>query len=99
MLHFSKSYPTQKQTHLHLGWPEGEIDLGVVDIPLGSIPEKTSLKAFFFCIGSERTYDCACKHIKTIMKNRLKNHVPKISSKSCLMVFAYIFALHFLNKR
>ncbi len=24
MLHFSKSGPMKKQTHLHLGWPEGE---------------------------------------------------------------------------
>ncbi len=27
MLHFSKSVPIKKQTHLHLGWPEGDLIL------------------------------------------------------------------------
>ncbi len=28
MLNFSKSVLTEKQTHLHLGWPEGEYIFG-----------------------------------------------------------------------
>ncbi len=37
MLHFSKSFLIKKQTHLHLGWPEGEYNFIFVWTPLSCI--------------------------------------------------------------
>ncbi len=41
MLHFSKSVPMNKQSHLRVGWPEGE------DIPLNSTPMTWSIKHYY----------------------------------------------------
>ncbi len=51
MLNFSKSVPMKKQTHLHLGWPEGEyIELIIIiRIINWTIPFK-SIKCHYFCL-------------------------------------------------